>query len=148
MEPHKAESVARHLTVTFESSVFMSGPLPIASQFAGYEEVCPGAARDLLNMASASQKHAHHIEKVEVYGALLLKVLGLCVAVGLVAGMLSAALYAAASGHSALAVTIASGTGAALVAGVFLRNYANRPEPPAPEDRQPDRAPPRKGRRR
>jgi hypothetical protein len=43
---------------------FYSGPLPSVEDFRGYNDVCDGAARDILDMAGREQRHAHKIEAV------------------------------------------------------------------------------------
>ena len=38
------------------------GPLPAPETLAAYENLCPGAAREILNMAKDNQKHRHKTE--------------------------------------------------------------------------------------
>lgn len=46
--------------VSFSS--FSAGPLPVSSEFAGYEQTLPGAAERILAMAEKEQSHRHEIE--------------------------------------------------------------------------------------
>ena len=44
-------------------AVQFSGPIPPPSVLRGYEEVCPGAAQDIINMAKKEQDHRHDRER-------------------------------------------------------------------------------------
>lgn len=140
--PEKAARMARVIVTRLET--FHSGPLPPVSDFAGYEQICPGAARDILEMAKSDLAHHQSMERWHVIGDLLLKVLGLLSAIAIVGGMLAAALYAALNGHDGLAVTIASGTGLSMVAGVFVRARMTKRTQPQQQPQQQ----PRKGKRK
>lgn len=50
---------------TSVTSVHM-GPLPPPDVFAGYEQVCPGAAERILSMAEQQAKHRQDLEKDRV----------------------------------------------------------------------------------
>jgi uncharacterized membrane protein len=47
-----------------------SGPLPTASEFAGYEQAMPGAAERILKMAEEQQSHRHAVENKALEGSL------------------------------------------------------------------------------
>lgn len=138
MPRDRAAAVMR--TILTSMATMHVGPLPTVRDFEGYDRVCPGAARDILDMAKQSQKHQHSIESAEVYGDLILKIIGNFTALGIVVAMLAAALYAAMNQHDALASVIASGTGLSMVAGVFVRNRMNKKQaPPQPPAREPQK---------
>lgn len=61
--------------VTFASSRF-SGPLPPPQALKAYEDACPGAARDIMNMALANQVHRHELEKTQQAGKLKVSLRG------------------------------------------------------------------------
>lgn len=46
------------------------GPLPSADEFAAYEAVFPGAAKEILDMAVRQQKHAHDCDLAAIKGEL------------------------------------------------------------------------------
>jgi uncharacterized membrane protein len=46
------------------------GPLPPASEFAGYESALPGAADRILTMAEKASAHVHESENAMIQGAI------------------------------------------------------------------------------
>jgi len=126
VRPDKVGTVAEIVMTQVES--YHSGPLPTVSDFAGYEQICTGAARDILDMARNDQANSRELKRIEAYGTIWLSTLGILSALAVVGGMLFSAIYAAMNGHETLATTIASGAGLALVAGVFLRWKAPKEE--------------------
>ena len=73
--PTDAPRVAQQVIMTLES--FHSGPLPPARDFAAYEQICPGAARDILNMAKEEQRQRYEIERKDLNGAIFLNLVGM-----------------------------------------------------------------------
>ena len=114
-----------------------AGPLPSVETFAGYEEVCPGSAREILDMAVRQQKHRHHIESYAASSEFWLPVIGIGAAVSIVATMFVAGVYLAMNGHENLAIGVLSGTGIVTVVGAFLqRGKADEAKPAAePQER-------------
>lgn len=98
-------------------TVSRSGPLPSVQEFEGYDRVCPGAARDILDMARAQQKHVHFIEKLEAFYPYL----GQIVAVLIFALWLGAIVWLASLGFAYTASALAAGTGAIGVLGILMR---------------------------
>lgn len=60
-KPQKAQIQSSVLQL-FKRHEYHSGPLPSASQFRSYEEVCPGSADRILAMAEREQAHRHTCE--------------------------------------------------------------------------------------
>ena len=107
--------------IVTQVTAMLVGPLPTVQDFSGYDEVCPGAARDILDMAKNAQLHQHKMENWLVKGDILLPLCGIAAAVLVIICMLLSAVYAAIQGHDGLAIALASGTGIASVVGVFVR---------------------------
>ena len=107
-----------------------SGPLPSVSDFAGYEDVCPGAARDILDMAIRQQQHYHAMDRAELAWEAGLKLVGMVVALLTFAGMIYGALEAARLGRDYVAIAILTGTGMLGVGGLFLRQRLRPPVEP------------------
>lgn len=130
----QAPIVATKVVRTVES--YHSGPLPSVREFAGYEEICPGAARDILDMAIRDQEHEHRMDSGRLYGGIFLKVCGMISVLAVLGMMIGGAIYAAQIGHENLGIAIASGTGLALVTGVVARiilgRDASKEKPKAP----------------
>src|SRR5262245_54204147 len=82
MSGPQAAQISREITV--EMQRLHIGPLPTVEDFKGYDKACPGAARDILNMAIRAQKHAHWIEKVGVIAGVVLPIIGVIAAVAVI----------------------------------------------------------------
>ncbi|MCX7899362.1 MAG: DUF2335 domain-containing protein, partial [Methylocystis sp.] len=78
---------------------YHSGPLPSVREFRGYEDICPGAARDILTMAQKDQDHEHRMDVVRVRGEIFLKFSGMVFVLLVFALMIGGAIYAAQGGH-------------------------------------------------
>ncbi|WP_316395015.1 DUF2335 domain-containing protein [Bradyrhizobium sp. 33ap4] len=130
VDPAKAQIVLQQVTTEIVKSHV--GPLPAVEDFAGYEEICPGSAREILDMAVRQQKHRHHMEKYSAGTEFWLPAIGIGAAVTLVAAMLGAGVYLAMSGHENLAIGVLSGTGIVTVAGAFLQRSKTEEAPPPP----------------
>jgi uncharacterized membrane protein len=115
----KAQVVLREVrTEIFKAHI---GPLPAVEDFAGYNEVCPGSAKEILDMAVRQQKHSHDMDKYNAHSEFWLPILGMAAAVLVVIAMIGSGVYLAATGHEALAAAVLSGTGIVTAAGVFLQ---------------------------
>jgi uncharacterized membrane protein len=109
------------------------GPLPAVEDFAGYDQVCPGSAREILDMAVRQQKHSHHMDRYNAHSEFWLPVIGICAAVSIVVAMFTAGIYLALNGHEHLAIGVLTGTGIATVVGTVLqRGKTEDPAPTAP----------------
>jgi uncharacterized membrane protein len=116
-----------------EVTRFHTGPLPTVESYEGYDRVCPGAAREILDMAVRQQTHDHHMEKYNANSEFWLPVIGVGAAVLTVVSMFIAGVFLAFNGHENLAIGVLSGTGIVTVVGAFLqRGKSSDPSPPEP----------------
>jgi len=130
MRPDHANLVAeRLLTVVTHHS----GPLPSVKDFAGYENVCQGASRDILDMAKRQQQHDHWVGKASFF----LEFAGLIAAVAIIGLMLLTAYYLAVQSQPWLAGLVLTGSVSGLVAIFWQKNDTSGPRPQEPEDRRP-----------
>jgi uncharacterized membrane protein len=130
VDPAKARVVLQQ--VTTEIIKAHVGPLPAVEDFAGYDQVCPGSAREILDMAVRQQKHSHHMDKYNAHSEFWLPTIGICAALSIVTAMFGAGTYLALNGHEHLAVGVLSGTGIVTVVGAFLQRGKAEEAPPAP----------------
>jgi uncharacterized membrane protein len=128
----RASPLAR--TVVSQVMAYHSGPLPTVGDFAGYEEICPGAARDILEMAKSDLAHRQRMDHNQMFGDIFLKALAMIIAASIVAILVGGAIYAAVAGHENVAIAIATGSGIATVIGVVARIYlGSKRQPPLPQ---------------
>jgi uncharacterized membrane protein len=119
VDPAKAQIVLQQVkTEIIKAHV---GPLPAVEDFAGYEEVCPGSAREILDMAVRQQKHRHYMDRYSAGSEFWLPVIGIGAAVVTVVAMFAAGVWLAFGGHEGLAIGVLSGTGIVTVVGAFLQ---------------------------
>jgi len=81
----------------------MGGPLPVSTEFAAYEKVLPGAAREILDMAKAEQSHRHSNNRKDLNGGITHQFLALILGAGLLGGCIWGAVYLAMNDHPAIA---------------------------------------------
>lgn len=109
------------------------GPLPAVEDFEGYDEVCPGAAKEILGMAVRQQGHAHWMDRYNAQSEFWLPIAGIAATVLVVAATLCIGTYLAINGHENLAIGVFSGTGVVAIGGAFLqRKKAEEAERPSP----------------
>jgi uncharacterized membrane protein len=129
----KAQVVLREIrTEIFNAHI---GPLPAVKDFAGYNDVCPGSAKEIVDMAVRQQKHSHDMDKYNAHSEFWLPILGLGAAVLVVMTMIGAGIYLASIGHEGLAAAVLSGTGIVTAAGAFLQRRKADEAPPSPPQR-------------
>lgn len=94
-----------------------SGPIPSAKQLKEFDDVVPGAARDIINEFRAQGRHRRFIEKVVVVGNSLAQWAGLAVAGYLAYVILDHAYELLADGKSVagLATAITAVTGLVVI---------------------------------
>lgn len=114
------EPAAQRLAIKFVRKMHM-GPLPPVEDFAGYEEACPGAAREILDMAVRQQKHAHEIEQKVVDAETFCRKSGVPAAIVVVLIIIAAVVICAIAGHDAVAGGLAAISLTTLVA-LFLKS--------------------------
>lgn len=129
LPPAKASFVIERVTTEIRSH---KGPLPSVDDFAGYDRVCPGSAREILDMAVRQQQHNHQMDRYNASCEFWLPVTGILVAALIIVGMLSAGVYLAMNDHENLAIGVFSGTGIATVAGAFLQRRRSEDQPQSP----------------
>ena len=126
VKPEKTTAVAQ--TVMMMSAEIHSGPLPSVKTFEGYERVCPGASRDILDMAIRAQKHNNSVERMQVMGELISYLVGILAAVSVIALVLYFSWLLARDGHDWVAGALVSGTGIASIIGAWFRQRQSEPE--------------------
>ena len=94
--PDETSQVVTQIISRAES---FSGPLPHPGHLRAYNDVAPGSAQELLNMAKLEQKHRHHMQRSEMMYPYLGQVLGF---VGFVSSVVGAYLLAL-NGHDVVA---------------------------------------------
>lgn len=128
-----APSAAQKI-LTITSTHTHTGPLPTAREFAGYEQICPGAARDILGMAMKEQDHRHAMDGRELKIISFLQALGVMAAIACVGGMIGAGVYLAIHDKTVAAGIALGGTGIAAVVTAFMRQgNANKADEPKPK---------------
>lgn len=119
-----------------------SGPLPPAEDFAAYETVSPGAAKEILDMAVRQQLHAHFCERAAITGELRYRLFGMGAAVTVVLVLVCGTIFASYYGQTTVAITLGGAAGLTTLAGAFIKgrrlfepDVAER-QPPAKADRR------------
>lgn len=114
-------------TLLRESSFQYSGPLPPAQQYAQYEQVCPGSADRILQMAEKQSSHRHGIEKSVIDTNNKLALWGLFVGGFIVLVCIGAGLYLTMNDRW-LSGGLLTFSGIATVATVFVTNRLDKKE--------------------
>ena len=118
--PEKAEVIVQR--VARQVITIRRGPLPSVEDFKGYESICSGAARDILNMAIDALAHRIDIEKATSRGDTFFNAINILAAILIISAVLSAVIYLALNGHDWVAGILASGTGVAAIMATFLKS--------------------------
>ncbi len=119
---------------------YPSTSLPSAIDFAAYEDICPGAARDILDMAKQHQTHLQTMERAEFWS----EIFGKSLAVPILISFISAVVYLSAHDHEWVAGTLFT-SGSALIGSVAY--FFDRQKQPAPKDNKEQNRAHRKRRR-
>lgn len=98
-----------------------SGPLPPAEDFAAYDNVFPGAAKEILDMAIRQQLHAHYCEKTAITGELRYRLFGMIAAVAVVLLLVVGAIMSSIYGQTSVAITLGGAAGLTTLAGAFIK---------------------------
>lgn len=96
-----------------------SGPLPRPEDLAKYDQIVPGAAERIINMAEREMDHRHKTDNKTTKNIVRVTLLGIIfafISVLILSGLVGYALY---KGFDSVAASIAVGSIAA-VAGVFI----------------------------
>jgi uncharacterized membrane protein len=120
-----------------------SGPMPPPSVLAQYDQVVPGLARDIVEMAKAEQAHRHSLEDVVVHGDRDATRRGQHYGLIALVLMLAIAAYMVSKGYAEPAAWLL-GTTVVGVVGVFVtgRVIENRQKSTQPEAGAEDEQPP------
>jgi len=97
------EGVSKVESVLIASQVTMGGPLPVSSEFAAYEQVLPGAAREILDMAKAEQSHRHENNRKDLNGGITHQFLALLLGAALLGGCIWGAVHLAMNDQTVIA---------------------------------------------
>ena len=115
--------------VVQQASVSHSGPLPTPQDFAGYNQILPGAAERILRMAEIEQAHRHEQEERIVTAAIRAGYIGQGIAgtlgITVCSGGIWAILHGQALGGAAAVV-------AALASSVVAFLHGQKKEDPPP----------------
>lgn len=114
------------------------GPLPAPEDLAHYEQICPGAADRIINMAEANMSHRHSMEKTLLKSDYGLRSRGQWFALVALFAMLSVIAFTFWLGQP-IAGSILGGATLATVTGMFLARDKEVPEekqPPASTKQQ------------
>jgi uncharacterized membrane protein len=103
------------------ASRYHSGPLPPADVFSEYEAICPGAAREILDMAVREQAHSHSMDRDALRSEVQYRKLSIIAASLIVVSMIGAATVCAVTGHEYAAVALGGAAALSTLAGVFVR---------------------------
>ncbi|ELM6621502.1 DUF2335 domain-containing protein [Vibrio fluvialis] len=115
--------IGKLLQVTTQTH--FSGPLPPPDIMKGYEDICPGAARDILDMAKTDAEHLRSMQKGALLGHTIESILGIISGLIIALTTIAAITYCAISGQPITAGVVGS---VAVVAGVFMKKKASRPK--------------------
>ena len=118
--PKEKREVIEGILVAMEQKAF-TGPIPAPEDFAGYENVLPGAADRILGMSEDNSRHRKEMEKAIVEKDYKLKLLGYIIGAILIAMFGIFALLLGMNGHDELAGKIGVTT-VVCVAIVFVLN--------------------------
>lgn len=126
-----------------------SGPLPRAEEFARYDAVCPGAAREILQMAVRAQTHGHDMDRTALKSEVLYRNIAISAAALIILAMIAGSVICAIFGRENAAIALGTAAGLSSLAGVFIRGrnlFGSGQESKAKEapEPQPEEAPPPK----
>lgn len=103
-------------------SVSMAGPLPISSEFAAYDNILPGAAREILDMAKNEQSHRHGLDRRDMNWGILHQFSTLLLGVSLLILCILGAIYLTLKGHPIMAGLIVGVAVLGVVTSVIKRD--------------------------
>jgi len=136
--PHDKAEKATRVVAQFVAQ-HHSGPLPPAELFEQYERICPGAAREILDMAVRAQKHGHEMDKAAMESEVTYREIGIVAATLILLTMIGGAITCALFGREIVGAALGGATALIGVAGVFIRGrglFEKAPSKPS-EPQQP-----------
>jgi uncharacterized membrane protein len=90
LPPDKAANLIR---IVEQEVTFRAGPLPSAEEMLKYEQVCPGAARDIIEMAKSRQQHTQNFENRRLASEHIYRLIGLTGAIFIFLSILIAIIW-------------------------------------------------------
>ncbi len=117
------------VTRTVQRYEAFQGPIPPPSYLAGYEEILPGSANRIINMAEKEQIHRQGLEskvlRWSAFGEVFGQISGVLVSFGLIAG----AVYCAYIGATAVSVALVGASAGGLVFTLVTRGKRSSETP-------------------
>ncbi len=123
--PEEERDVTRAFLLSKMSLEHFSGPIPHPRIIREYEEVLPGSANRILQMAENQQSHRHKMESLVIGSDIVMERLGLIAALVISMAIVLGGIYLIGSGKdiAGFAMVILQVAG---VAGVFLYNQRQK----------------------
>jgi len=130
------EGVKKVEGVLVASQITMGGPLPVSSEFAAYDDVLPGAAREILDMAKSEQAHRHHNNTKDINWGITHQFLALVLGVTLLGGCIFGAVYLALKGEAVIAGLLLGVAVLGVITTIITSKpvFSGRPEDSPKED--------------
>jgi uncharacterized membrane protein len=88
-----ADQAAKVIRIVEQEVTFRAGPLPSAEEMLRYDQVCPGAARDIIEMAKSRQQHTQNFENKKLASEHIYRLLGLTGAIFIFLSVLIAIIW-------------------------------------------------------
>lgn len=123
VKPAAQQPSAIHQIATRQES--WQGPLPPPNQLAQFNEVVPGLAERIVQMAEAEGAHSREVQMRAVRATVRLQHLGQAFAFLLASGAMASSVYLAMNDHDAAAAVLFGGTLATVVLA-FLNARKNK----------------------
>jgi len=122
-DPNQAPTTGAKLVAVMKTH---KGPMPHPRTLGGYEDVIPGAAREILEMAKAEQRHRHKIENRETAYPYFGMGLGATCLLPCIAGAVFVAsnAYTESIGLALIGGPVLTGTGWFINSGMILKRQA------------------------
>ena len=109
-------------------SAHYSGPIPPASEMVKYEEVCPGMANRIMELAENQSKHRQKLESQVVRTACIVNILGVICALIIALASLWVCWLCIREGHTALGSSIGVLGIGGIVSAFIYGTRSNRQE--------------------
>lgn len=120
-------SQQRSVTVSQTASISM-GPLPKPDDLARYEEIVPGAARAIIEMAQQQAGHRRELEHAVIFGDSRRSYLGLLLGFIVAMTLLVGAIVLGLNGHDAAAIALGTVDVASLLVAFVTGTISRRGE--------------------
>ena len=120
---HVDPPVVERVVKSFQrvSARYHRGPLPPVEDFDAYNDVHPGAAGEILNMAVRAQTHGHRMDEIALRSEIKYRILSITLAALVVLSMIAGATICGIYGQEQAAIALGAAAGLSALAGVFVR---------------------------